>query len=144
MSNDNYHEEKTSIWTIIIALVLVVGIVLFIRSVIGNAKQAPERNEEYLTQIRQDMLKDFDPSGITLSGYCIVSFEINEEGWINKRQFVKKSPVEELNRKVMDMLKSTTIVEKPPVAYTNKPIKIEFGCTADEMEASCYTKNIVD
>ena len=72
------------------------------------------------------------------------AFEINEEGWVNKRQFVQKANVDEINVKVYEMLKNATIVPKPPLDYTNKPIKIEFGCEANQEEVSCYSKNIVE
>ena len=63
---------------------------------------------------------------------------------MEKRQIVKKSPVDIINDKAMEMLKLVTIVDKPVKGYTNVPIKMEFGCIADQKEASCYTKNIVE
>ena len=142
-SQNEVAEKKEN--PIFIILFLIIAFVVFwtILTKIRSFQNVPVVNDEYLTSVREEMLKDFDPSGITHSGYCIISFEINEEGWINKRQFVKKSKVDEINVKVYDMLKSATIVPKPPLDYTNKPIKIEFGCTANAYEVSCYSKNIV-
>lgn len=142
--NEHQEEEKFNFLGLLIVLVIIGAAVFYIRGKINYVEQAPERNDEYLTAVREEMLKDFDPSGITQSGYCIVSFEINEDGWINKRQIIKKSPVDMINDKALEMLKSATIVEKPIEAYKNVPIKMEFGCIADEKEASCYTKNIVE
>lgn len=141
--NDAPQEEKTNIWAVLFTFIIVVGIVFFIRQKMANVEKAPEFNDAYLTSVREKMMEDFDPSGITNSGYCIVSFEINSEGWIQKRQFVKRAPIEEINNAVFEMLKHATIVDKPPKAYTNVPISLEFGCMADEMEVSCYSKNIV-
>ncbi|MCR5260427.1 MAG: energy transducer TonB [Candidatus Gastranaerophilales bacterium] len=140
--NENQQEEKFNFLGLIVAIAVIAGMVFFIRGKINYVEQAPERNDEYLTAVREQMLKDFDPSGITESGYCIVSFEINEDGWINKRQIIKKCPVDIINKKAMEMMKSATIVEKPINTYKNVPIKMEFGCIADAREASCYTKNI--
>jgi len=142
--NENEQGEKFNFLGLIVAIAVICGMVFFIRGKMNYVEQAPEREDEYLTTVREAMLKDFDPSGITQSGYCIVSFEINEDGWINKRQIVKKSPVDIINDKAMEMLKLVTIVDKPVKGYTNVPIKMEFGCIADQKEASCYTKNIVE
>ena len=146
LRDDGYveKEEKENPIFIILFLLVAAAVVWFVLSKVHVVRQAPELNDEYLTSVRQEMLKDFDPSGITRSGYCIISFEINEEGWINKRQFVQKASVDEINVKVYDMLKNATIVPKPPLDYTNKPIKIEFGCEANQEEVSCYSKNIVE
>ncbi|MBQ2644797.1 TonB family protein [bacterium] len=142
MSYDG-NEEKTNVAGIIIIILITIAIVWFIRGKIQSYKDRPKLDDKYLTAIREDMFKNFDPSGITQSGRCIISFEINEEGWINKRHFVKKSKVEELNKKVYEMVEIATIVPKPPKGYTNVPIELEFNCQANEREVACYSKNIV-
>lgn len=136
-------EKKENPIFIIIFFIIAGLMVNYIIGKKNSYQDAPKRDEAYLTSVRQEMMENFDPEGITKSGYCVVSFEINEEGWINKRQFVKKSDVEQINSKVFDMLSTSTIVSKPPKAYTNNPIELEFGCTANNREVSCYSKNVV-
>ncbi len=143
-SLDEEPEKKENPLFIIIFLVIVAVVVYFILTKIRTNQAQPALDDAYLTSVREVMLKDFDPSGITNSGFCILSFEINEEGWITKREISQKSPIPEINDKVMTMLRTATIVPKPPAAYTNKPIKIEFGCIADQSEVECYSKNIVE
>lgn len=96
-----------------------------------------------MTEIRQEMLEDFDPQGITRSGYCIISFKINKEGKVYDKKFLQKSKVKPLNEKVTYMLDYAKAFQNPPLAFTDTPIDIEIGCTASETEVSCYTKNIV-
>lgn len=141
---ETHPREKTSIFTILVACVLTVAIGYFIRNMMNVNQRQPELSDEYLTSIRQTMMENFDPSGITHSGYCIISFQINDEGGIENRKFIKKSSADQLNKKVFKMLQATTIVEKPPKTYKGSQIKLEFGCTANETEANCYSKNILD
>lgn len=141
--NNNDFTEKKENPLVLVIFILIAGALAFFLSTKIRAYQArPALNDEYLTSVRQEMLKDFNPAGITKSGSCIISFEINEEGWINKRHLTKKSNVPELDDKVYEMLKSATIVPKPPLDYTNRPILIEFSCRANKYEVECYSKNI--
>lgn len=142
VDNDDYGEKKENPVAFIIFLLLAVGLAVFLASKIRTYKAQPAMNDEYLTSVRKEMLKDFNPAGITKSGRCIISFEINEEGWVNKRHLAKKSAVPELNDKVYEMMQNATIVPKPPLDYTNRPILIEFGCEANQYEVECYSKNI--
>lgn len=102
-----------------------------------RAANSPEAT--YLDRMMQTILEDFSPAGIESSDYCIVSFEINENGGINKRFFVRRSSVPEINNKVMHALKKATIVEEPPKKYINVPLNINVSCTADEEAAECLS-----
>ena len=137
-------EKNESVFAILFFFVAIIAIVFVVRHFVNLSQNRVDLDAEYLTNIREEMLKDFDPEGIVKSGECIISFEINAEGWITKRYFVKKSPVNELNDKVMSMLKKATIVEKPPKIWTNTPIKLLFRCVASETEVECESKNIIE
>lgn len=102
-----------------------------------NKKAANSAEATYLYRMMQDILTDFNPSGITKTDYCIVSFEINENGGINKRYFERRSAVPELNNKVMYSLQKTTIVEEPPQKFANVPLSLKVDCTANEQQAEC-------
>lgn len=138
----NYSEKKENPIAFIIFVLIAGAFAFFLLTKIRAYKAEPAINDKYLTSVRQEMLKDFNPSGITRSGRCIISFEINEEGWVNKRHLTKKSGVAELDDKVYEMMQNATIVPKPPLDYTNRPILIEFGCEANQYEVECYSKNI--
>lgn len=141
VENDDF-EKKESPLALIIFVLIAGALAFFLSTKIRAYKVQPTMNDEYLTSVRQEMLKDFNPAGITRSGSCVISFEINEEGWVNKRHLAKKSAVPELNDKVYEMMQNATIVPKPPLDYTNRPILIEFGCEANQYEVECYSKNI--
>ncbi len=137
-------EKGVNFFVVLLIFAAMGYFVYYIQDSMRNVEKKSAQEHEYLQQIREEMFKDFDPEGITHSGLCVVSFEINEDGWINKRFVARKSGVPELDNKVMDMLRKTTILSKPPKIYTNKPIKLEFGCSANQTSVECYSKNIVE
>lgn len=144
-SNEKSEEKKDNPIFMIIFLLTVIAVVWFILTTIrAKQEEQPDYNDAYLTEVRQTMLKDFDPEGITNSGYCIISFEITPDGRITKKRMDKQSPIREINDKVMGMLILADKADPPPKAYTNTPIRIEFGCIADNAEVECYSKNIVE
>lgn len=130
-------------------LILLFGLFLFGMYVCFNKIQfeqerQPEINDEYLTSVREKMLQDFDPTGITNSGDCIITFKIKKDGTLYDKLMEKKSAVQFINDRVMGMLILTDNVASPPKAYTDVPIRIKFGCIADEQAVECYSKNIVE
>lgn len=130
-------------------IILLFGLFLFGMYVSFNKikfeqEKQPEINDEYLTSIRERMLQDFDPTGITNSGDCIITFKIKKDGTLYDKLMEQKSAVQFINDRVMGMLILTDNVDEPPRAYTDVPIRIKFGCIADEKEVSCYSKNIVE
>lgn len=130
---------------IFVTLILIALIAFFVPRIIQNqtneaSKRATKEKEAtYLDRVMKTVLEDFSPSGITKTDFCIVTFEINESGWISKRAFERRSSVSELNTKVMYTLKKSTIVEKPPEKFANTPLKIRVSCSADEKSAECLS-----
>lgn len=100
--------------------------------------------ENYILSVRELMFEDFNPVGITKSGRCIVSFEIDPSGNIINQRILQKSGVPILDRKVLNSLKGIRVVEAPPKGFKYEPVKIEFNCVANKMQAECYSKNIVE
>lgn len=141
---EKVREEKKENPIVMVLFLIVVGVfAYFVMNKVSSYKVDTSKNDEYLTEIRQEMLEDFDPQGITRSGYCIISFKINKEGKVYDKKFLQKSKVKPLNEKVTYMLDYAKAFQSPPLAFTDAPINIEIGCTASETEVDCYTKNIV-
>lgn len=141
---EEVHEEKKENPIVLVLFLVAVGfLAYFVMNKVSSYKIDTSKNDEYLTEIRQEMLEDFDPQGITRSGYCIISFKINKEGKVYDKKFLQKSKVKPLNEKVTYMLDYAKAFQNPPLAFTDTPIDIEIGCIASETEVSCYTKNIV-
>lgn len=136
-------EKKENPIVLVLFLVAVGFLAYFVMNKVSSYKVDTSKNDEYLTEIRQEMLEDFDPQGITRSGYCIISFKINKEGKVYDKKFLQKSKVKPLNEKVIYMFDYAKAFQNPPLAFTDTPIDIEIGCTASETEVSCYTKNMV-
>lgn len=136
-------DEKTSPLTVLIVVIFVALIAYYVPMAIKNKadseneRAANSREATYLYRMMQTILTDFNPSGITKTDYCIVGFEINENGGINKRFFVRRSSLPALNNKVMHALQKTTIVEEPPQKFVNIPLSLKVDCTANEEQAEC-------
>ena len=77
VENDDF-EKKESPLALIIFVLIAGALAFFLSTKIRAYKVQPTVNDEYLTSVRQEMLKDFNPAGITRSGSCVISFEIND------------------------------------------------------------------
>lgn len=133
-----YEEEKTSPFTVIFMIIVIAALAFFVpRFLQKQANNANDEDAKYLDGVMQTVMGDFNPAGITQTGECIMRFEVNEAGWVNKRAFVQRSSVPEINSKVAYALRKATLVEKPPKRYTDVPLRLKVSCTADEKMAEC-------
>lgn len=138
-------EEKTSPFTILFLVVLIVLIAVFVPKFLQQkVNNANDADAQYLDRIMNSIMGDFNPSGITRSGECIVRFEVNEAGWVSKREFTQKADVPAINAKVGYALKKATILEKPPKKYTDVPLRLKVSCSANKSMAECMSGLKID
>lgn len=143
-SEPSYEEEKTSPFTILFLVVVVALMAFFIPRIINQKANNSETEEKYLENVMKMVMSEFDPSGIRKSGFCLMQFEINEDGIVTKRAFKQRSTVPAINSKISYALRKTTMVEKPPQRYTNVPIRLKIMCTADDYAAECESGIMLD
>lgn len=138
-------EEKTSPVTVLL-FVLLVALLAFLvpRFLQQKVNDTNDMDAEYLDRIMNTIMGDFNPAGITKSGECIVRFEVNEAGWVSKREFTRKANVPAINAKVGYALKKATILEKPPKKYTDVPLRLQVSCTASQEMAECMSGIKID
>lgn len=134
--------EKENPLNIILFLVLVACLAFFVVNKTSSI-QSKAPVDDYLTNIREEMLSDFDPQGLTVSASCVISFKISETGKVYEKRIIQSTKNRPLEEKIENMFNYTNQFAPPPLAYKDKPIKIEFGCSANEREVSCYTKNLL-
>jgi len=138
-------DEKTNPLTVLFLIIVIAALAYFIpRYLQQKANEANDEDAKYLDRIMQTILSEFSPAGIKSSDYCTVRFEINEAGWVSKREFTHRSSIPTLNAKVALALKKATILEKPPKKYTDVPLRLNVSCTADENVAECMSGIKID
>ncbi len=140
----SYAEEKTSPFTILFLVVVVALMAFYVPRLVNQKANNSETEEKYLENVMKMVMSEFDPSGIRKSGFCLMRFEINEDGIITKRAFKQRSTVPAINSKISYALRKTTMVEKPPKRYTNVPIRLKIMCTANDYAAECESGIMMD
>ena len=140
-NGDGKSEKKENpFFLITFMFILLVGIACGIHKIINYRVENGEDKQEYINKIQSSFFSDFDPSGITKSGYCVVYFSVDEQGKIYNKKFLRKSDVFELDSKVAKLINNFSSFDIPPKSIINKPIYFEFGCKASEREVGCYNK----
>lgn len=133
-------QKENPVFLIIFMLILLVGIAFGLNKILNLRIENREGTQIYINKIVKTFFTDFEPQGITQSGYCIVYFSINEQGKVYNKKFFRKSNIFELDSKVSKITNEFSTFDVPPKSLTDKPIYIEFGCTANAKEVGCYCK----
>ena len=139
VSEDSKSKENPFFFLTFI-FILLVGIACGLHQILNLRVENQEGKQIYINKLVKTFFTDFEPQGITKSGYCIVYFSINEQGKVYNKKFFRKSNIFELDSKVSKITNEFSTFDVPPKSLTDKPIYIEFGCTANAKEVGCYCK----
>ncbi|MBE7706401.1 MAG: hypothetical protein E7Z91_04065 [Cyanobacteria bacterium SIG30] len=96
--------------------------------------QNQKQFREYKISLRNLLFSKIDFTQIIGDGYCVVTFEINENGKLINKKFVQTSTNDMLNDAVFYAVNTTSSFKKPPSLYKNETLKFTVRFISGQYE----------